>query len=103
MYAGLIIIQVSFQVEYFHDGSDTLSDTILFEVKFIDQSILPQYLQVPYTFNLSINVNPMNDPPVVNAPAILRMAKVCPPAIYNFVIEKNFKTIFCFVFAFLIS
>lgn len=101
MYAGPIKKKVLFQVEYFHDGSDTLSDSILFEVKFIDQSILPQYLQVPYTFNLSINVNPMNDPPVVNAPAILRMAKVCPPAIYNFVVEKKLKPFF--VFAFLIS
>ncbi|KAF5283047.1 hypothetical protein FQR65_LT14108 [Abscondita terminalis] len=67
------------KVYYVHDGSEHTEDTINMEVEFsaTDVFILPVYLQGRFKLSLSVNITPINDPPVLNIPptTVLRLAR----------------------------
>ncbi|KAF7993527.1 hypothetical protein HCN44_010122 [Aphidius gifuensis] len=67
------------KVQYIHDGSENEEDFMILEVKLTVEIgfTLPEYLQSRLRFPLSVNVTPVNDPPILEIPTtkVLRLAQ----------------------------
>lgn len=68
------------QVRYVHDGSESIADSIELELELAPGSgfVLPGYLQGRHRLLLHVEIEPINDPPILSIPAskVLRLAQV---------------------------
>ncbi|XP_075216320.1 chondroitin sulfate proteoglycan 4-like protein [Lycorma delicatula] len=67
------------KVRYVHDGSESIADSIELELELAPGSgfVLPGYLQGRHRLMLHVEIEPINDPPVLLTPAskVLRLAQ----------------------------